>query len=312
MTSDSLYHRLFSHPLMVEHLVREFVPEAMAAGLDFSRMERVNAKFHASTGSSREGDVIWRIPTRNGGEIYLYILLEFQSTVDWWMVVHSVVYVGLLWQQIIKERRLKRGDTVPPVLPLVLYNGDARWNAPEDLSDLITLPPDSSLWPWQPRMRYYLVDEGAFPGEELARRESLVALLFQLETCAEPKDLLAAVDGVIAWFRSHPGYETLKRVFTELVHQAGRKDSTIPLPLPDDLLEIRTMLASKVEQWQQRWKAEGKADVLLRQLDRRWGAVPPEIESRVRAAESSQLDEWLNRLMEGRTLAEVFEPPSTH
>ncbi len=35
--SDALYHRLFSHPLMVEQLVREFVPEAMAAGRGWGR-----------------------------------------------------------------------------------------------------------------------------------------------------------------------------------------------------------------------------------------------------------------------------------
>jgi len=45
--ADTLYHRLFSHPLMVEQLVRDFVPDAMAVGLDFARMERVSAKFHA-------------------------------------------------------------------------------------------------------------------------------------------------------------------------------------------------------------------------------------------------------------------------
>ena len=44
--SDSLYHHLFIHALMVEQLVREFVPEAMAIGLDFAAMERVPAKFH--------------------------------------------------------------------------------------------------------------------------------------------------------------------------------------------------------------------------------------------------------------------------
>jgi len=31
---------------MVEELVREFVPEALAAGLDFSGLQRVNPKFH--------------------------------------------------------------------------------------------------------------------------------------------------------------------------------------------------------------------------------------------------------------------------
>ena len=64
---DALYHRLFSHPLLVEQLIRDFVPEAMEAGLLFERMERVNAKGHAEAldGAAlrREADVIWRLPT---------------------------------------------------------------------------------------------------------------------------------------------------------------------------------------------------------------------------------------------------------
>ena len=105
--ADSLYHRLFSHPQMVEGLVREFVPDAMAAGVDFAGMERVNAKFHAGRRKRRDGDVIWRLPTHDGPDIYLYILLEFQSTIDRWMVVRMLVYVGLLWQQIIKEKQVE-------------------------------------------------------------------------------------------------------------------------------------------------------------------------------------------------------------
>ena len=44
---------------MVEELVREFVPEALAAGLDFSGLQRVNPKFHIGRRSARrrEGDV---------------------------------------------------------------------------------------------------------------------------------------------------------------------------------------------------------------------------------------------------------------
>jgi hypothetical protein len=54
---------------MVEMLVREFVPQAMAAGLDFSRLQRVNTKFHIRRGSTRrrEGDVIWILPSEVSG-----------------------------------------------------------------------------------------------------------------------------------------------------------------------------------------------------------------------------------------------------
>jgi len=85
--SDSLYHRLFAHPRMVEGLVREFVPRRLVAGLDFSGLQRVNPKFHFGRRSARrrESDVIWRLPTREGSDIYLYLLLEFQSESDEWM-----------------------------------------------------------------------------------------------------------------------------------------------------------------------------------------------------------------------------------
>jgi hypothetical protein len=72
----------------------------MAAGLLFDRMERVNAKGYAAAldGEShrREGDVIWRLPTDGGLDLFVYVLLEFQSRIDWWMAVRTQTYEGLL------------------------------------------------------------------------------------------------------------------------------------------------------------------------------------------------------------------------
>ena len=316
--SDSLYHRLFSQPLMVEGLVREFVPEAMAAGVDFTRMTRVSAKFHADKGIRRDGDVVWCLPTRNGPDIYLYILLEFQSTIDRWMAVRMQVYVGLLWQQLIEENKLKRRDRLPPVLPIVLYNGDRLWDAPTELATLIALPMDSALWHWQPRVRYHLLDEGAFAWESLARRDSLAAKLFRLEHCHDAVALGDLIDEVIVWFRKHPDCENLRRLFTEVVQQAirGLKDPGTAITIPDDMWEVRTMLATRVQEWTRQWraegKAEGKAEMLRLQLRRRFGALATEIEDRIGAANSDQLDEWSECLVDGKPLTEIFSPNTTH
>lgn len=324
---DSLYHRLFSHPLMVEHLVGAFVPVVVAAGLDLAAIERVNAKFHGHRGKRREGDVIWRLPFQGGGEMYLYLLLEFQSQNDWWMAVRTQVYEGLLWQQLIAERSLRTGDRLPPVLLLVLYNGAARWKAPTRTADLIALPAHSPLWPWQPRVRYHLLDMRAFPESALGGG-SLAELLVRLEQPqADPEHLAALIDEVIVWFRGHPDYGTLKMLFTELVRQAiGSLDP--PVALPDDMQEMRAMVASNTQEWFRKWKAEGlaegraegraegerkgKADTLLRQLRRRFGAVPAETETLVRAADGARLDGWCDRILDARTLDEVFGGDQSH
>src|SRR5690348_2100733 len=87
----ALYHRLFSHPRMVAQLLREFVPETWLSGRHLEAMERVNARFHAATGDRRAGDIVWRIPLRDGTDAYLLLLLEFQSTPDGWIALRCMV-----------------------------------------------------------------------------------------------------------------------------------------------------------------------------------------------------------------------------
>src|SRR5512138_191383 len=106
MDHDGGYHLLFSDPRMAEDLVTGFVAQPWVAGLDFARMERVNAKLHAAGLQRRDGDLIWRVPFRGGGEVYLYLLLEFQSQPDPWMALRVMVYTGLLYQHLAAERRL--------------------------------------------------------------------------------------------------------------------------------------------------------------------------------------------------------------
>jgi predicted transposase YdaD len=127
---DALYHRLFSHPGMVAQLLRDFVAETWLGELDLDGMERINAKFHAGTGERRESDVVWRIPMQGGRDAYILLMLEFQSTQERWMALRVMVYVGLLWQHLIHEGRIAGGDRLPPVLPIVIYNGDPRWAMP--------------------------------------------------------------------------------------------------------------------------------------------------------------------------------------
>ena len=306
--SDSLYHRLFAHPRMVEGLVCEFVPQALTAGLDFSALQRVNPKFHSGRRSARlrESDVIWRVPTREGGD-YLYLLIEFQSESDGWMSVRTQVYQGLLWQQVIDEQKLRAGSRLPPLLLLVLYNGEPRWKAATTTRELIGLSPDSALWPWQPQIRYHLLDLGAFPKDELVRRYSLTALLFRLEQRHSPEELKELLAEVIDWFRQHEGCERLQGLFTELIREAAARGG-MRLSGPGNLLEMKTMLATQFEAWRDQWLAEGKAEALICLLVERFGTVAPFWRKRIHAAKLVTLERWFKRAIVAPNLPSVFNP----
>jgi predicted transposase YdaD len=99
---DHSYKLLFSHPEMVADLLRGFVREDWVQQLDFSSLEKVSGTYVADDLREREDDVIWRV--RWGQDwLYVYLLLEFQSTVDRYMAVRILVYLGLLYQDLIRQ-----------------------------------------------------------------------------------------------------------------------------------------------------------------------------------------------------------------
>jgi hypothetical protein len=49
--------------------------------------------------------------------------------------------MGLLYQDLIRSGQLTASGQLSPVLPLVLYNGVRRWQAPEEVAELVATVP---------------------------------------------------------------------------------------------------------------------------------------------------------------------------
>jgi hypothetical protein len=145
---------------MVASLIRDFVPEEWVQELDFSTLERQNGSYVADDLRERHDDIIWRIRYRDSW-FYIYLLIEFQSSVDPWMAVRIMTYIGLLYQDLIKSGQVKGEDLLPSVFPLVLYNGRKAWTARQDVAELI-LPASFALARYRPSLRYFLWMKGRF------------------------------------------------------------------------------------------------------------------------------------------------------
>ena len=210
---DNGYKRLFSHPEMVADLLRGFVREDWVHDLDFSTLERVSGSYVTPELRSRESDVVWRVRWGRDRWLYVYLLIEFQSTVDPFMALRVMVYVGLLYQDLVQHRQLTAGK-LPPVLPLVLYNGYAPWGAARELSELIETVP-GGLEQYRPQLRYCLLDEARIADSELESLRNLAAALFRLEKSRGPEDIQRVLVALIEWLRE-PDLAELRRSFTTL------------------------------------------------------------------------------------------------
>jgi predicted transposase/invertase (TIGR01784 family) len=268
---------------MVEALLRGFVDEAWCKRLDFSSLERVGSSFISDDLRERHSDLIWRLRLtgEEGGWVYVYLLLEFQSTVDPLMALRMLVYVGLLYQHLLSQRLIARGEKLPPVLPLVLYNGVGPWNAALDIAELIAQVP-GGLERYRPQMRYCLLDERRIATEELEPLRNLAAALFRLEKSSGPEEIKRVVDALVDWLQA-PEQSELKSTFSAWVSQLMAKAEGSQIPVTTNLEEVQSMLAERVKEWPYEWKEEGRKEglkegraVLVRELERRFGPLPPE------------------------------------
>ena len=297
---DHAYKLLFSEPEMIAHLLEGFVEGDWVKELDFKTLQRVSESFVSDDLRARHDDMIWRIRVRDSTWLYIYLLLEFQSSSDPYMALRIMVYEGLLYQSLVAQSQSAGGRRLPPVLPLVLYNGKGKWRGRLDVGDLVE--PFPGLESFLPRCRYLLIDEHRTKADMSAESRNLVAALFALEQSRKPSDVLRMVERLSEWLES-PEQRGVRRAFAVFLHRVllPRTSEGSILSKEADLMEVQTMLSERVKEWTKEWReegrVEGRAEQFIRLLQVRFGRLSPELEERVRRErDGAAFDAWSSRL----------------
>ena len=171
-SSDTAYKLLFSQPRMVEDTLRGYVAPDWCEALDFSTLAQRNAEYIGTDLHHRIGDMLWRVefregsllggpPLDNGERPYLLVLFEFQSAVDPDMAWRMHEYVYLLQRHQRGNGTLKAEGREPPVLSVVVYNGDRAWTAGDARSGPVVEGPSVSGWTGNRMRTYVVLDERA-------------------------------------------------------------------------------------------------------------------------------------------------------
>jgi hypothetical protein len=313
---DASYKLLFSAPEVVRDLVFGFIPDEWLHGLDYSTLEPYPGSYVTDDLRHRADDVIWRVKA-DGEWIYLYILIEFQSTIDPYMAVRMMTYVGLLYQDLIRKKDTAADRKLPPILPIVLYNGDTKWTAATDIATLIPKVP-GLVAKFLPKMEYLLIDESQYTETDLAGLKNLVAAVIRFEHSENQVALIDLVGQLSEWLEDNL---ELKRIFAIWIRAVLLRQSKNSLVLPKvrDLKELKMTLSERFDLWahqhevkgkdegRQEGRQEGQSLLLQRLLVRRFGALPSEVVARIGSASAEQLERWGDRVLDATSLEAVFE-----
>ena len=138
--NDPIYKRLFSFPRMAADLLRAVGHPDWIGDVDFGTLEKLPAEYVGDRRQQRRGDTVWRVRFRR--RWFYLLLLEYQSTKTALMSLRNLEYTALLLGEMDRRKELGRPGHWPPVLPLVLYNGDTPWADTLEMHDLFGPVPD--------------------------------------------------------------------------------------------------------------------------------------------------------------------------
>ena len=275
---DLAFKRWFDHRRMVEDLLRGFAPPGVAARLDFASLEQMSADYVDDDLRASRGDALWRVRRRRDGErewLYLLVLLEFQSTVDPFMAARVLAYTAQTYVKLVRAEAVRPGERLPPVLPVVIYNGRTRWSAAEDMDGLVAAA-GGALAPFQPRQRYLLLDEHALRVEDLPEDNAVSAqIALERGSRSDMAPALRDLDRLLAG----PEHESLRRAFAEWVRRTversraaaenpGLAGTLRMLEEAGDLGAMGSLLAESIDAHYDALMARAKKEGLERGMER--------------------------------------------
>jgi hypothetical protein len=251
---DHPYKHLFRQPELVADLLRLVLAD-LAAECDLTTLDRRNGSCVTDDWREREDDLIWRVRWRDR-DLYVYLLLEFQSQVDRDMPVRIMTYLGLLYQDLRRSGAIAADAPLPAVVPLVLYNGDDPWTAPRDIRAAIG-PVPAVVEPFLPHLPYLLLDEVRMALKPAAEERNLAAAVFRLEQTSDLRQQVRVAAAVKAWLAALNRPELLAS-FTAWWQRTLAQRHELPTDL--NPFQDSPMLADRIHRFLDTVKAEGKAE----------------------------------------------------
>ena len=269
--SDPPYKVAFQDLGLFEEAVRLVAPQ-LADMLDFETATSLDKEHLTALDRVRVQDKLRRVEfkkgrLRNGRRRYLLVLLEFQSGHDAHMAWRMRDYLHQVESALRESGTVRAEGGVPPMLSIVVHNGDRPWRAATELAGPLTGDGTPLLMRTYATVDLQVLARGPDSEGRTLAPGSRLATLAELES--SPAESLPRL--LLAAFERYDGLEsaTLRRGLHLRVKAAlarrGRAEGLPPLEEWERMLAARrgedmtAMLDATLARWEEAKVAEGVA-----------------------------------------------------
>lgn len=188
---DTSYRFLLSSKKLFVELLRSFIDKGWVQALDEEHVQEIPHSFVLQDFKRQEADLVYRV-NLNGQDVVFYLLLEMQSSVDFRMPYRLLLYQVEIWRYLLQneEDSLSNRKTfqLPPIIPIVLYNGKKKWTAERQFRSL--LANETMFGSELLNFEYLLIDVARYTEEELLSLSNTIGSVFLLDQTEDQEQLL--------------------------------------------------------------------------------------------------------------------------
>ena len=190
---DAMVRAVLNDLVEAASFLQRHVPEELSQALNWPTLRLLEGSFIDENLRRSETDFLYEVEhIGDDASIWLYILLEHQSSPDRWMRFRLLKYCCRIWDVNLQERPAP--SELRPIVPLVFYQGERRWSYAREFADLFAASVRD--WPWIPHFSHELIDQSGL--ETRAVQGELKTRLMQLL-------LLAAYHPNVDWMEQVAG-----------------------------------------------------------------------------------------------------------
>jgi predicted transposase/invertase (TIGR01784 family) len=245
---------------------------------------------------------------QGGQETYIYLLFEHKSYPDPLISWQLLRYMVRIW-----ERSLKQQESLLPIVPMVIYHGQKKWQVALNLAASFELP--DALKPYVPDYQYWLCDLSQYSDEQI-KGQVILQVGLRLLKYIWQNDLQERLGNILGLLGELSERQTaLEYLETILRYISRRTDNVSEETLKQVVVEIfsegEELMPTLVEQWIERGRIEGREEgreaalnLLRRFLNHRFGTALDHFDPDFELLDLAAITHLSDTVFEVNTLAE--------
>ena len=304
---DKFFKAIFSRPEVAKDFLSQCLPLEISELLDPDSIALAKDSFINHALHEQFSDILYTANFKSGSQLYLYLLFEHKSYPEPLIAFHLLRYMIQIWEQDLKNNP---SHSFRPIIPIVLYHGEYKWNIATDFHSLF--PDIESLRNHLPDFQYILYDthqygDDEIQGEWLFRSAIIVMKYIFREEFPDKMNLI---------FRliQEKGRDSIREILEIMVNYIT--NATDRVSRNDLIIEIKNtfheigadIMPTIAEQFRSEGRTEGIKETsrndILDILDTRFTFVPSTIKSRLDRIEDPVL---LKKLLKSAVLVSTTE-----